>query len=253
MTKDFTPYRLGKLEAVRPAGLMDLPEYTATRSLPTPPSNFSDVATLQKIKWGMDLNDSLGDCTIAGTDHLLAWWDVLFGEADARPSTDVLRAQYQALSPDDQGCVESTVLHTWQTSGLFGGTSKIAAYAPFKRTATSLQQAIAFTGGAYLGIACPDSAQQQFAEQEQTGKIVPWTVVPGATIEGGHCIVAPGYVGLEGVWCITWGSVVLVTWDFIKRYCDEIWGIISHQLVEKGADTLGLQVAAIQGDLPKAA
>jgi hypothetical protein len=77
---------------------------------------------------------------------------------------------------------------------------------------------------------------------------VPWTVVAGSHIEGGHCIVAVGYTA-AGLLCVTWGSIVEVTWAFLRKYLEEAWAIVSHELAEKGADTLGLNVAAIQADL----
>ena len=132
-----------------------------------------------------------------------------------RPALNVLEAQYRALSPKDQGCVIANVLQTWRGQGLFqmpGGTNKIAQYAPFdQRNKTEFLQVIAFTGNAYLGIACPQSAQQQFAKKVQTKTLVPWTVVKGSPIAGGHCIVAVGYAA-EGLLCVSWGGVVLVTW-----------------------------------------
>ena len=40
-----------------------------------------------------------------------------------------------------------------------------------------------------------------------------------------------------------------MTWAFLRKYLEEAWAIVSHELAEKGADTLGLNVAAIQADL----
>jgi hypothetical protein len=235
---------LGRKPAVRPIGLSDLRYYTATDSFPTPPATF---AAPTGVSWGMDGNDTLGDCTIAGVDHLIAAWDALFNVSDARPSLATLEAEYHTLSPDDTGCVEATVLADWMKPGLFGQT--IAAYAPLDyRNVVELQQGVAFLGGAYLGIACPGSAQQQFAQQQQSGKLVPWTVVHGSKIEGGHCIVAVGYTA-AGLLCVSWGSIVEVTWAFLRKYLEEAWGIVSHELAEKGADTLGLNLAALQADL----
>jgi len=235
---------LGRKPAVRPIGLSDLRCYTATDSFPTPPPVF---AAPSGVEWGMDGNDTLGDCTIAGVDHLIAAWNVLFGVSDPRPSLSVLEAEYHALSPDDQGCVEATVLADWLSPGLFGQT--IAGYAPLDhRNEIELKQGVAFLGGAYLGIACPSSAQEQFAEQQRTDKMIPWTVVPGAQIEGGHCIVAVGYTAI-GLLCVTWGSIVEVTWTFLRKYLEEAWAIVSHELAEKGTDTLGLNLAALQSDL----
>jgi hypothetical protein len=135
------------------------------------------------------------------------------------------------------------------------GTNQITQYAPFnQRSKTEFLQVIAFTGNAYIGIACPQSAQQQFAKQVQTGQLVPWTVVTGSPIAGGHCIVAVGYT-TEGLLCVSWGGVVLVTWAFVTKYCDEGWALLTQELGEKGGDTLGLDTAQLDADLdalPKA-
>ena len=111
-----------------------------------------------------------------------------------------------------------------------------------------MKQVIAYLGNAYLGIQCPVSAQQQYAQQSQTGQLVPWTVVNGSTINGGHCIVAVGYTA-EGLLCVTWGTIVLVTWAFLTKYCDEAWALLTNEIVEHGADTFGLQTAKLAADL----
>jgi hypothetical protein len=255
---DVSKLKLGKGDAVRPIGLHDFATYTPS-GFPSAPATFGVLATLQAIPWGMDGNDTLGDCTIAGADHVIAAENALLATSDARPSLSVLEAQYTALSPNDQGCVIATVLQTWRNPGLFsmpGATNKVSQYAPFdQRNQTEFQQVIAFTGAAYIGIACPQSAQQQFAKQLQTGQLVPWTVVKGSPVAGGHCIVAVGYTE-EGPLCVTWGGVVLVTWPFLTKYCDEGWVVLTQELSEKGADTFGLDLTQLNADLdtlPRAA
>jgi hypothetical protein len=257
-TYDISGLKLGKGDAVRPVGLHDIMTYTA-EGFPKAPDTFGNLADLQAIEWGMDGNDTLGDCTIAGADHVIAAENALLDTSDPRPSLTILEAQYNVLSPNNQGCVIATVLQTWRSSGLFQmptGTNTIGQYAPFDQRSTSeFRQVIAFLGTAYLGIACPESAQQQFAKQLKTGQLVPWTVVPGSPVEGGHCIVAVGYT-TDGPLCVTWGGIVLVTWDFVKKYCDEGWALISQALDQTGTDTLGLDLAQLDTDLdslPKAA
>ena len=238
-------YKLGRKPATRPVGLHDLTVY-GSRPFPTPPA---EVAAPIGVDWGMDGNNKLGDCVIAGVDHLLAAWNAAFSEYDPRPTEAAIESTYHQLSPGDQGCVEADVLQLWQSKGIFG--NRIAAYAPLNhRDNVELKQGVAFYGGVFLGIACPDSAQQEFAQQEETGHLVPWTVVPGAQVEGGHCIVAVGY-SPTGLLCVSWGAVVEVTWAFCRKYIEEAWCIIPHQLVEKGTDVLGLNLATLQADLAK--
>ncbi len=251
-TYDISHLKLGKRDAVFPVGLSPLMTYT-TAGFPKPPPTFGTLSVLQTIPWGMDGNDALSDCVIAGVDHVIARENAIEHTSDARPDLAIIESQYRYFSPSDDGCVISDVLQIWRSSGLFhhmpAGPNKISQYAPFNYLSqTEMMQVIAYLGNAYLGIACPESAQQQFAKQEQTGELVPWTVVNGSPIDGGHCIVAVGYTA-EGLLCVTWGGVVLVTWPFVTTYCDEAWAILTREIVENGADTFGLKTAVLQADL----
>ena len=250
-TYDISKLKLGKRPAVKPAGLSHLSTYTT--GFPKPPATFGTLSVLQAIPWRMDGNDALGDCVIAGVDHIIARENAIEHTNDARPDLAIIESQYRYFSPNDTGCVMADVLQAWRSKGLFhgmpAGPNRISQYAPFNyANKTELMQVIAYLGNAYLGIACPQSARQQFAMQEQNGGLVPWTVVNGSPIVDGHCIVAVGY-NSEGLICVTWGGVVLATWAFVTKYCDEAWAILTHEIVEHGADTFGLKTAALHADL----
>lgn len=233
--------KTGRLPGVWPEGLKEIGAY-ATKIL-KPPAVFA----APRGSYPMDGNDKYGDCTLAGVAHFLAAWNKLFGHALKVPGAKtIIQTYFKLTSGQDTGLVEADVLRTWQTKGLFG--TKIAAYAPIhvkkagKLNKADLKRAIAFYGGAYLGILCPDSAQREFGE----GK--PWTDCGEEAVDG-HCIVGLGYTK-DGLLCGTWGQVVLVTWGFLDRYLEEGWCILSKQLVDAGKDTLGINVAALQADLP---
>lgn len=230
-------FKLGRLPATRPFGLSDLSVY-ATSKLLAPPS---EVA-VPNAQYPIDGNDRYGDCTMAGVAHLISAWDAEVTEDDLVPNApDVIAEYFQLTGGQDSGLNEADVLRTWQKSGLFG--HQIAAYAPVDPSnITELHQAVAFYGACYLGINCPESAQEQFAEDQ------PWTYVPGSPIEGGHCIVALGYTS-SALLCATWGGIAEVTYPFLSHFMDESWAIISNQFVEAGKGPL-LDLAALQADLP---
>lgn len=229
-------FKGGRLPAFCPPALKTFLEY-ATK-LAKPPASFK----APKAAYPMDGNDRYGDCTIAGVAHLDVGWDKLFARNDSLPTEQAIVAEYFKLTGgQDTGLVEANVLSTWRKIGLFG--SKIWGYAPVKTSdATAIKQAIAFYGGCYLGIQCPESAQRQFSE----GK--PWTY-EGEQTEDGHCIVALGYDSKGNLECATWGQIVKVTPGFLAHYLDEAWVILSHQLVEAGKDTLGLNLPLLEADL----
>jgi hypothetical protein len=234
-------FQLGRLPAVRPHGLSDLAVYVKGK-LPTPPASVA----VPNAQYPIDGNDTYGDCTMAGAAHLVAAWNAEMAESDPVPTSDQVVAEYFNLSGGaDSGLAEADVLKTWQTTGLFG--SKIAAYAPVNPDKlVAIHQAIAFYGAAYLGIACPESAQQQFGAGQ------PWTYVKGSPVEGGHCIDALGYTQ-TGLLCATWGGVAEVTYGFLAHFLDEVWCVIPDQIVEAGhgpSDGVpALDLAALQADL----
>lgn len=230
--------KLGKRPAVRPYGLRVLTDYMTERP-PTPPatSPVPKVAT-----WPMFGNDRIGDCTIAGAAHAIQAWNTEVSQNDPLPDVDEVESQYFEITGGaDSGCVEADVLRLWATKGMFDGAS-IAGYAPIETSSIPMLEAgVAFYGCAYLGIQCPESAQEQFA----AGK--PWTVVPGSPIEGGHCILLVGYDTHVG-YAVSWGAVVEVTWPFLAAYLDEAWAIIPHEFVEAGHGP-SLDLASLRADL----
>lgn len=232
-------YKLGRLPAMRPAALADLTVY-ATGKLPSPPA---EVAAPQ-AEYPMDGNDRYGDCTMAGVAHLIAAWNAKLQQHDHVPDAEEIVAEYLELGHDkDEGLVETKVLSTWHRKGLFG--EKIAGFAPVNpKDILAIHQAIAFYGGCYLGIACPQSAQEQFGDDE------PWTYVESSPIEGGHCIVAVGY-NERGIECATWGGIALVTYPFLVHYLEEAWVVLSNELVEAKGDNLGISLKTLQEDLEK--
>ncbi len=231
------PYKLGKLEARIPVGIATLRHYVP--ELPAAPDAADYYSHV--TDWGMCLNDRIGDCTLAGVDHLLKAWNREVNVNDPTPSDEQIGQIYFSLTGgQDTGLVEYNVLETWRTKGLFG--SKIAAYAPVDFSdETNLRDAVAFYGGSYLGVKLPLSAQQQF----QAGE--PWSVVAGSPIEGGHCIVAVGY-DANYVYIVSWGKVVPVTYAWLAAYLEEAWAIIPDEFVKTNSGPI-VDLATLRADL----
>jgi len=241
------PYKTGRKPAVRPAALKDLSVY-ATGPLPTPPP----TREVPKASYAIDGNDRYGDCTMAGVAHLITAWDTEMSLTKYFPvpnEAEVL-AEWRSLNGDtEEGLVEADVLKAWHTTGLFG--EKIAGYAPVSTTSLlEWHQAVAFYGGLYLGIYCPESAQRAFQRQLQTGETVPW-VYEGEQTEDGHCVVALGYGPNGGLHCATWGGIAVLEASFLAHYLEEAWVILPEQMVQARGDSLGLDLAALQADLAR--
>ncbi|MDE2104385.1 MAG: hypothetical protein KGL39_44515 [Patescibacteria group bacterium] len=231
--------KLGRLPATRPYGLRMMAEYVKGR-IPAPPAKISPPVFDVRV----DGNDRIGDCTMAGVDHLLGAWNTLYDNPVARPDESTIESTYFGMTGgQDTGLNEADVLKAWQQQGLFG--NKIVGYAPVDpQDIRGLQQAIAYYGAAYLGIACPESCQEQFGQGQ------PWTYDPSSPIEGGHCIVAGGYDSAY-VYCWTWGKIVPVTYSFFAHYLEETWCVIGPELAAAGKDTLNIDFESLEADLPQ--
>lgn len=235
-----TRYKTGRLPAVRPTALAELEVY-AHGPLPKPPASVA----VPRCAYPIDRNDVEGDCTIAGVDHLLRAWNAQYPLEVVRvPTEPTIERTYRNLTGGaDTGLVEANVLQTWMTKGLFG--TRIEGYAPIHPTnLLTIHQAIAFYGGAYLGIMCPRSAQEQFAAGE------PWTY-RGEVTEDGHCVVALGYDAHGDLIVATWGGLAVLTAGFRAHYLEEAWCVLGPQVVATKRDTLGVDLAALQTDLSR--
>ena len=232
----------GKLAPARAAHLGALTDYL-TAPLPVPPSSFNYG---NKVTSGfpMALNDTYGDCAIAGVIHLLEIWYAEVGEVFAYPGDEVVKETYFKLTGgQDTGLVLQNVLKEWQTNGLFG--TKILGYAPIEIRDTKTFKAATYAfGGTYLGVELPANAEQQF----EAGQ--PWHLAGGYQRPvGGHCIVGSGANRL-GVDDLTWGAEDAFTWSWWNYYGSEIWVAIPEIFAEKGHGPLAnIDIASLQLDL----
>lgn len=195
------------------------------------------------VDWGMMLNDQLGCCTISAAGHAIQVWtlNALPGAMATVPDSAILDAYeqwdgYVKGDPStDNGGVELDVLNDWRKSGLAGHS--LGAFASVNPlNLEHVRQAINFFGGVYIGLALPLSAMNQDV----------WDVVPdpgdGSTDPGswgGHAVFDPKY-DPNGFTCITWGAPKTMTVPFWKKYCDEVYTLLSP-------DWIGLQGIAQSG------
>ena len=212
-----------------------------TPALPPPPPAVTNSQGI--TSWGMMLNDTLGDCTIAGVGHAIQVWTLSQGKEVTVPDSTVLQfyEQWDGYNPSnpasDQGGVELDVLNDWRQNG-FNGHPLLAFADPDTQDTLHVQQAIALFGGLYIGVQLPISAQTQDVWDVDTspnGKPGSW---------GGHCVFVPDY-DANGLTCITWGAPKKMTWGFWGTYCDE-----AHALLSPDWQPLaGFDMATLQADL----
>lgn len=213
---------------------------------------------------GMLGNDTAGDCVYACDGHITEQQTALGQGSEVVVTTqeaisaysdqtgyDPSQTQPDGSNPTDQGDTVQHGLEFMVNTGFSG--HKIAAFAQLDATNhEDVKLAIAEFGSVDLGMAFPASAMDQFNAGQ------PWTVVSGAQIEGGHCILGVGYDATY-IYVVTWGKIQPMTWAFFDAYIaqqGEAWAVISEDWVSKatgkdpeGIDkhAFGAQFAALTG------
>lgn len=183
--------------------------------------------------WGHDLpfamlgNNQYGDCVEAGYAHQVQIWGDRAGTPFVPTDAEALGA-YTAITgfnpadpQTDKGTDILTAVGYWKSTGMAG--QKITAYASLNlQVQAEISEAIGWYGGAYIGVQLPLSAQDQVGKQ--------WTVTTGpdavAGSWGGHCVPLSGF-DQDQLWCITWGAVQSMTWEFLATYCDEAYVLLA--------------------------
>ncbi len=223
-------YRLGRLHPMPSRKRVWLHQIVSA-DLPDP-GKFDNRGTL--TDWGMDGNDTVGDCTIAGLEHAVKCWRQMKGSPDTGGITAQqvldLYSTYTGYNPadpsTDQGANEQDVLTKAQQLGFFD--RKIQGFAAIGVNATPhLNWAGANLGGLYIGIALPKSI-----EAHMDDPTVVWDVADGSLSGdsapgslGGHCVwvVASDSTGF---WFVSWGRIYKMMWWFWQTYVDEVWCLI---------------------------
>jgi hypothetical protein len=184
------------------------------------------------IPFTMLANDKYGDCVEAGYAHMVQIWGDRAGDPFVPDDADTLAA-YTAITgfnPNDPNTDKGTDILTavkyWRSTGMDG--HEITAFASLNPlVAAQMQEAIAWFGGAYIGLQLPISAQSQIGQQ--------WTVTTGKDAQpgswGGHCVPLCGY-GPDVIWCVTWGALQALTWEFLTTYCDEAYVLLASEWME---------------------
>jgi hypothetical protein len=225
-----------------------LDPYLSSVRVPVTVDRASKVAN-----WPMYLNDQLGDCTCAAVGHILQGWTA-YASTEVDVTDNTVLSLYEAVGgyvpgdqSTDQGANMQDVLSYWQKNGVAG--HKISAFAELENfyDVANLKKAAYLFGTVYLGINCPDSAQQQFEEGQ------PWDYVPGAQIEGGHAICLQKILrsgSQKGIFeIVTWGALQPATISFLHHYVEEAWVALTPDwIAANGDDVDGFSYAQLQSD-----
>lgn len=244
--------KLGKLPARPEAIRLKFGIFFNAEQLPVPPAAFGHYAI--KIDWGVQGNDQYADCVFAGAAHETMVFcnenqnSVNFEEQNVLSDYAAVTGFSQADPSTDQGTDMQAAASYRRTTGIIdsqGKRHKVDSYVALPAgNVSQLMLATYLTGATGIGIRMPNSAEKQFDAQ------VPWSVVPGDTIVGGHYIPCLGKNKSGNILCVTWGRLHAMTPEFYKTYCDEAVCYISLEALNaKGLTPEGFNAAQLQKDL----
>jgi hypothetical protein len=225
--------------------------------LPPPPAAVDRTAAVT-VPWGMMLNDTEGDCTIAAMGHNIMAWTAngkgLFVPSDADIQKayenvgqfDPSQTQPDGSNPTDNGCNADDVLKYCRDTGISG--RKIGAWVRvFPDRRDEVMQSINLFGAWYIGLSLPDAFQD----------LTSWEIPSGQSLTGawepnpnnGHMVMGSKYDD-SGAPVITWGQPMFMSWDFAAAYADECYCILSpDQIRSDGTCPAGFDLPTLQKDL----
>lgn len=244
---DHSNMKLGKKPARLDTRTLMLQRYTA--ALPPAPPSADWSGKLADL--GIMMNDSLGDCTCAAAGHIVQTWTSQAASQIIVPDSAILQMYegacgYNPSDPStDQGGDELTVLNYWRKNPLAGHTlSAFCALDVGDRG--DVEDAVYLFGAAYIGLGLPLSAQTQdvwdVVGDGATGNNAPWSW-------GGHAVPIVSY-NSTGVTLITWGALKKATWNFISKYMDEGYALLSSDWLESsGVAPPGISMTTLSADL----
>jgi len=199
--------------------------------------------------WPMMLNDTYGDCTIAGAGHMIQDWTAYAGTMRYPTDAQILSAYWKVSGGVgvDDGANMLDVLNLWRQTGIGGDT--ISAYVQLDVTdKVEPKNAVYLFGNLYIGISLPD-----YVVNVPDLLAAPWELpsgqIPPPNPNNGHAVCIVGY-DANYVYTVTWGSLKRMSWGFYFAYVDEAYAVLSNDWIEaSGKSPEGFDVVTLQSDL----
>lgn len=244
-------YKLGKLPAEPGAVKFKLANYIDRAALPKPPDQFGHEDLIGASMWGMLGNDEVGDCVLAGAAHETMMWaaeggsEVIFSAGSVISDYSAITGYRPGYPYTDRGTKVSDAASYRRKVGIrdaYGRRHRVAAYlALTPGNIDDIFVAMYLFGAVGIGVRVPESMRVQFKQG------LPWTVVPGSDIEGGHYI--PLVAKRDMLICVTWARLQPMSVEFYKEYCDEAYCYVSQEALNGGKSPEGFDYNQLMADL----
>lgn len=196
------------------------------------------VDTPPSFNFPMDGNDSVGDCVIAGWDHVRQTITGLLTGTQKNFTQDEIWAFYKTQNPsfDPKGTAQTNGAGSSADNGMdiqvflewLVANKYILGFAKIDYTNEPQMRAAIYLGlGIVTGVVV---AEAQMGAQFNKGL---WDYVASSPKEGGHCIPLVGYIGTpDQASLVTWAKLIQCTEAFITNQMDEAWFVLMQEHVD---------------------
>lgn len=243
----YSPQRFRSFKMGRkvPAHLPRYPKFAdhlRATALPAPPAVDSYAALAAPGIAELYLNDTLGDCVIAGGYHVLDTWSGNATGGLPFIATDTeITADYSAIAgyvPGDPNTDNGTDLPNgiayWTSHGFASGDKLVAAVSIDPTNRTELEQAVYLFENLYLGLNLPDA----WVNPMPANSGFTWDVAGAPDSSNGHCVAVVGYTA-QGLTIATWGMTGTMTWAAAAKYLatanqGECYALLAQAQLDKG-------------------
>jgi hypothetical protein len=234
-------YRMGRRRPVARCPRFSLGNYLL-RDLPAPPATCDYSTTATKALSQMYLNNTLGDCVIAGIGHVVgvltggAGQQFLYTDQEITQLYSAIGGYVPGHPNTDNGCDEQTALNYWQHNGAPAGSHQIAGWMSVNGAdPVEYRTALWLFENLYFGLELPD----KWLNPEPTAPGFTWDVAGPPDQNNGHCIIGVGYTA-KGVKICTWGMLGLLTDAAIAKYATkagegELYAVLSQDAINRAA------------------
>lgn len=223
--------------------------YLVQSQLPTVPKVFGHVRRAAPPGgWGMLGNNINGDCVLAGAAHEVMTWAWATGQAiPSFTPANVLKQYFELTGGQDKG-LDPIATAKWRAStGLTdasGGVHKVKAFGSIG-SRSDLELAVYLYGVAGVGLALPDSAEQQFTDGRPWGDL---SADPNH--KNGHYVPCVGKNSQGNLMVVTWGKLQAMTPDYFDKYAVGALVFFSREyLLATGKSPEAFDEAQLDADL----
>lgn len=242
--------QLGRVPSVSDPRTIHLKNYVDVPTLPVPPAHEMLEST---PAWPMLANDRFNCCTSAAAGHMIHHWTAANQRGIFLTDDDIIRAHAQLTGDRLMDRVSMLdALKFWRAQGI-GGHQIHSFIAADKGNTQHLRCVIHLFGSGYVGLDLPPFA---CAGDPKGWLDIPWTLSPSTPPDAaapdpdqGHCVAVVGY-DEQSVYCVTWGRLKTMSWEFFARYAEEVYAVLSTDWVAANAECpTGFDTRILERDL----